>query len=131
MQRQRRRFQFGLRKLLLWTVALSVYLGILRMLQCHPVLVVVLTCWVGAVAVVRVAIGWKWAAVVSAVGGAILLGIPAYQARGDDSDLVGNLLLAAIVGGLAVLAVVHVIACTIDWADNLMRANKHEAGRRG
>ena len=64
---ERRRFQFGLRKLLLWTGVVAVWFGVLTTLPLGLPLSTVLTLWVVVVGVVRVAIRPLAAALTSAV----------------------------------------------------------------
>ena len=69
---ERRRFQFGLRKLLLWMVVVALLLGILKTLGLTTAGLVIAAFWVAITAVVRATLGSVWAHVISAVGGSVL-----------------------------------------------------------
>jgi hypothetical protein len=64
---ERHRFHFSIRKLMLWTVVLAMWFGVLATLPLGPPLSMILTFWVVVVAVVRVAIRPLAAALTSAV----------------------------------------------------------------
>jgi hypothetical protein len=63
---KRRRFQFGLRKLLLWTAVVALYLGILSLVNFNACLSVSLTCYLILVGTLRVTFG-RWGACVGSV----------------------------------------------------------------
>jgi hypothetical protein len=75
---KRRRFQFGVRRLLLWTVVIAVYLSVVKWLRMDLMLFAVLTAWLGIVAGVKARFGSMAAFVVSILAGAVVGGWEAY-----------------------------------------------------
>jgi hypothetical protein len=114
---ERRRFQFGLRKLLLWTVVVAVLLGSLRALGLDTVGLVIAACWVAITAAIRGAFGSTWAHVVSSAGGsALALGLLFTGVIGATSIVLFIILAAGISFGFVELAWFGV-----DWFDELLR----------
>ncbi|MBC8871254.1 MAG: hypothetical protein H8E44_17650 [Planctomycetes bacterium] len=102
---ERRRFQFGLRKLLLWMAVVAVLLGILKMLELSTAGLILAASWVAITAIVRGAFGSTWAHIVSAVGG---------------SALALGLLFAGAFGGI-------ILACSSLYADETEIIQQAEA----
>ena len=69
---KRPRYQFGLRKLLLWMFVVAVLLGTLKALGLESVWLAIGAFWVVITAAVRAAWGSTWAHVISAGGGGVL-----------------------------------------------------------
>lgn len=72
---ERRRLQFGLRKLLLWTTVVAVFLGIFKMLGIPRGVTAAMTCWFGILIVLREVASRKavlWLSVSVAVVGYVL-----------------------------------------------------------
>ena len=114
---KRRRFQFGLRKLLLWMAVVAVLLGVLKMLELSTAGLILAASWVAITAIVRGAFGSTWAHIVSAVGG---------------GALAFGLLFAGAIGGISVVVLIIVGAgmpfvfvelawLGVDWLDKLLR----------
>jgi hypothetical protein len=74
MSARRRRFQFGLRRLLLWTVAAVPYLAVVRLERWNVASFAAVTAWLLAVGAARAAFGPKAAGALSALAGAIVGG---------------------------------------------------------
>ena len=72
MNEPRRRFQFGLRRMLLCTAAVAVWLGILKMFGAGPVSFIALTCSAVIVGIVRTVVRRIAVFALSAVTGGIL-----------------------------------------------------------
>ena len=133
----RRGFQFGLRKLLLWTAAVALYLGILSLIGFEPCLSVSATCYVIPVGIVRAKYGPEVACLCS-IG---VLSIPAilmavyvlwcgFRAVLDGLcgplEAVGALLpllffwAACCLLGYVVFLFVHAVYSAVEWTDNLL-----------
>jgi hypothetical protein len=112
---QPRRFQFSLRKLLLWTAVVAVLLGTLKTLGLETVGLVIAAAWVAITAGVRGVFGSLWSHVVSVVGGAIL-GISLLF-----TGLIGatSIVLFIILGGGVSFAFVELAWRGVDWLDGL------------
>jgi hypothetical protein len=54
---KRHRFQLSIRKLMLWTVVVAIYLGILAMLKVPPINLAFFTLWLAVVGFLRTAFG--------------------------------------------------------------------------
>ena len=124
MAETRRRFQFGLRKLLLWTVVLALYLGVARMLGMPPIALAVLTLWIAVVAGLRAAFGPVVAAIVSPAIGAVLGGWFEYTGPALDPPGPSPLGPGIALGGLfgcVLFAAVELSCRAVNWADNVMR----------
>ena len=138
-ERRSRGFQFGLRKLLLWTAVAAVYLGALRLVRFEPFLSVFLTSYLVLVGLVRARWGPRVGCGCSlavplvpllCLAGFGLLGI-IVEISADNmrpSDAVTwclTVLVWSMVGcllGLVVFGCVEVTFRAVDWADNLMEA---------
>ena len=70
--RPKRRFQFGLRKLLLWTAVVALYFATVRWVAMDVRGFTVVTCWVGIVAILRAVAGRIMAGLLSVAGGLFL-----------------------------------------------------------
>ena len=69
---EKRRFQFGLRKSLIWTAVVALYLGFVTSLGIPPVAIGFITSWAVVVGILRQAIGPMVAASLSVIGGGIV-----------------------------------------------------------
>jgi len=72
MGETRPRFQFGLRKLLLWTAVVALFLGILKMLGLGPILCIAVLCWAMFVRGLRLVFGFTQVAFASVLSASIL-----------------------------------------------------------
>lgn len=70
---KRRRFQFRLKRLMLWTTVVALGLGVLSPLELDPIGWIFLSGWFVAISIVRWAFGSRWAASV-----AVVMGVCAY-----------------------------------------------------
>jgi hypothetical protein len=118
----RRRFQFSLRKLLLWMIVVALYLGIFRKLaQLDRAAFAIFTVWSVVVVILRTAFGQRAACLFSILAGPSFFYLSWWK-YGDVTELV--------LGGIGYACVFFVIAeCgfrVVDWADNLMGAKKDE-----
>ena len=125
---KRPRFQFSLRKALLWTALVALGLGALTILTSDVATRMVLSAWLATVLILRWAFGRKVAAWVSAVAGALFFGWScsvAYSAHIRRFDL-GEMVWTAVVGGFLggvigfLLFVPADAACRIaSWFDRI------------
>jgi hypothetical protein len=124
----RRRFQFGLRKLMLWTVVVAVFLGIFEMFGFGWIGCVLAACWLAVVGLLRGTAGGRAACLVSIVIGTVLIGWCSYlvyvtaSPRPPFNPVI--VLFAAIWGsayGLFVFVLTTAVCSAVNWADNLMR----------
>ena len=138
-ERRTRRFQFGLRKLLLWTGVVALLLGILKVLNLPILVCVLVDCWVIVVAVVRATSGATAAAVLSVAFGvvavvAVLFIVPSELGiTPDGTELVlaaPELLLNGVGLGLYVLALVELAFRGVNWTDKMLEANSDGETRR-
>jgi len=116
-QPERRRFQFGLRKLLLWTAAVALLLGVGRSVGlAQDVWLLVWVGWILAVGIIRSATNPLVAGIVAlAIGGTITCVAPE-PLLGPEVEI-----LLACVFALIVLALAELIHHAVDWLDNLMQ----------
>jgi len=134
MSERERSFQFGLRKLLLWTAVVAIWLGVLTMLPLGPPLSTLLTLWVVVVGVVRVAIrplAAAFTSVVMAFGVALIhdySGLLYY----DDLHPPYMFVFPPAFGLYAVVifAFVELALRAVNWVDNLMRTKSDGETRR-
>ena len=137
------RLQFGLRKLLLWTAVVALYLGIPSMLgvdlqeRRNLMSFVSLGLWAIVVGLVRTVFNDRAAAAFSAVMGVILCAVALYLtarwSRVNPFDFPGHVIWGLVWGGLIglnVFAFVELAFRGVDWVDNRMRTKPDgEAGR--
>jgi hypothetical protein len=138
---ERRRFQFGLRKLLLSrAVVVAVFvgvptmvsLGILAMLEIDltgfAIWTSCLVCfWLGVVAILQNLLGPKVAGVLSAGTGAILGGLFEYSLSGGRFGLG---MVFGLVFGCIAFVILQGMLCAANWADNLMETKSDGGTRR-
>jgi hypothetical protein len=123
------RFQFGLRKLLLWTAVVALLLGLAKMSGIREGWIA-FPCWIVMVAVIRVVASPIATAIVSAASGMVLLAWVRVAARVDlgppASEIMtalhksGSLLVAGCLLGLTLFAVAELLRRAVDWADNVL-----------
>jgi hypothetical protein len=70
----RQQFQFSLRQLMLWTMVVALYLGVIVFFQVDLILVAVLTVWLVVVGTLRIAFDRRIGCLVSVMVGVLLLG---------------------------------------------------------
>ena len=78
MTAEPRRFQFGLKKLFLWTAVISLYLGFLSMVELGPIIAAQLTAFVVVIVILRSTVGWQFTVIASLAGcsmGPVLFGV--------------------------------------------------------
>jgi len=126
----RQRFQFGLRKLLLWTVAVALGCGLLSSLQLDAIDWLLLLAWFFVVLAVRWASGHGWAATASVVLGMLLLLVRVLLYYGwalsrtrpsgltEHIDVVTVLLVGALMGFVAFL-LTEATYRTLNWVDRI------------
>jgi hypothetical protein len=120
MSETRPRFQFGLRKLLLWTAVLALLLGVAQMLG---ELGAFLACGIIIVFVIRTTAG-SIVALAFAEG----LGIGAMIGHSfpiTPIQMIIGCVLGSVVG-LIVFCIAEVSCRAVDWADNLMASKTDE-----
>jgi len=131
---RRRRRQFSLGKLLLWTAVAALLLGALRMLGAGPVVLACIAGWVVVNAGVRLAFGSVVAFVFSTVAGGIAgasLVLAVILTGGPISGAYGipGLLFAGVVGaslGYASYATLEVVFCVVGLPDGLLRSDRYD-----
>jgi hypothetical protein len=117
-ERERPRFQFSLRKLLLWVAIEAVLLGTLKMLGLNAVGLTVATLWVAVVALARVACGGTPAVILSQLGG-IALAICLWRVLPIDDPTVTLLVVLGGGAGLIPIVFVEIAQRGVDWVDGL------------
>jgi hypothetical protein len=136
---ERRRFQFGLRKLLLWTGVVAVLLG-LATTTFTTAEAVVLLGWMILVAAVRWAFGPKAAGALS-VAAALILHVSfswlVYMAARPFPDPVeagvGALIVGGTVGGLfglVMFGIAEGAVRAVNWADKVLETKSDGEPRR-
>jgi len=118
---RRRRFQFRLRRLLLWTAVVALGCGILSSLEPDALDWVVLPAWFVTVFIVRWGFGGKWAATISIVLGMLLcLGWSIYGSI--PTSTVGLAIGCGFVGGsigLVPFLLVEATCRIVNWIDKI------------
>jgi hypothetical protein len=120
---QSRRFQFSLRKLMLWVVVEAILLGALRMLGLDAIGLAIAAAWVAVTAALRVALDPRWACHVSGFGGIALAVGLWFVLPMNDADIVLLIILGGG-AGLVPFVFVEVAARVVDWVDSLIRQRK-------
>lgn len=122
---RRRRRQFSLRELLLWTTLAAICLGILQWLIADREFTVSLSCWIAVVVIVRMVLGPKAAGMLFVAAGMVLHAIVGYRVlsshrpvpvAGVFAGVLVCLLVGSIVGGILWL-LVETAARAVRWAD--------------
>jgi hypothetical protein len=126
---ERRRLQFGLRKLLLWTAVAALVLGWATTFRQEEAWVI--ACWILTFGVVRVAFGFWVAGILSIGAGAIFGGWLGYIAATRFNpniglDLFKHYVVVGCVSGFILFGVVELIVRVVEWADNLMRTKSDD-----
>ncbi len=133
-QRQRR-FQFSLRKLLLWMAVLAVYLGVLRLITANVSVVLISICWLTVIVAVRMKWGARRACFVAITGTGFCLSVasaatfwiavgPFGHGARFGRRMTGYMPLMFLVGafiGLYVFLVVELSIGFVDFLDRLMQ----------
>ena len=128
-KRPSRRFQFTLRKMLLWTAMMALWFGLLSSLGILPgviLIATILTSWVVVVAIVRVAFGENSAALVALLPAACIPIIECW----DPSIPVSFVLLHVVVLGVmgsVIFVLVKVAFRVVSVLDHLMESKKRES----
>ena len=131
---RRKRRQFSLRKLLLWTGVAALMLGLLRMLGAGPTMLACIAGWVVVNAGVRLAFGSIAAFVFSIVAGGIAAGslvLVGVLWGGSFISPLGilSLLLVAVCGGFlgyVSYVVLEVASCIVGLPDGLLRSDRYD-----
>ncbi len=131
---RRKRRQFSLGKLLLWTAVAALLLGLLRMLGLGPIVLACIAAWVMINAGVRLAFASVVAFVFSIGAGGITASSLTFvgMARGGspfDAYGIPVLLLVAVGGGLlgyVSYVVLEVAFCVVGLPDGLLRSDRYD-----
>jgi hypothetical protein len=123
----KRRVQFGLRKLLLWTAVVSLYCGLCKTAKMSLTEFIYLTAMVAAAGVLRAVTGIKLGCCLSMVCG--VLWVEVWDSLIVPSSLrspgFSVLDAAVVVLGLLSGGVIFILVCSasvvVNWADSLMR----------
>ena len=134
-ERRTRRFQFGLRRLLLWTAVVAVLLGVAASLGDGAWL---LACCVLVVCVLRVAFGSKVAGILSVAAALILyvsFSLLAYMATSNPNPVLAGVvvIMRGAIGGLVGLAMFGIAEGAVrgvNWADKLLETTSDGETRR-
>jgi hypothetical protein len=122
----KRRLQFSLRRLMLWTAIIALYLGIVGAIQVGPLVSTVLVVYVVFVVVIRMAFGQKLACVSSVViaGLLFLLFFVASFGRFAAWPLSCVALCVSACGavyGFLLFAMVELTFRFVEWADKSLQ----------
>jgi hypothetical protein len=117
---QTRRFQFSLRKLMLWVVVEAVLLGTLSMLGLDAIGLAIAAAWVAVTAVLRVALSPRWACHISGLGG-IALAVGLWFVLPMNDAAIVLLIILGGGAGLVPFVFVEVAARVVDGLDSLMQ----------
>ena len=131
---RRKRRQFSLGKLLLWTAVAALLLGLLRMLGLGPIVLACIAAWVMINAGVRLAFGSVVAFVFSIVaggiaGGGLVLADVLRGGRFSGAHGIPGLLAVAAMGasvGYASYVVLEVTFCVVGLPDGLLRSDRYD-----
>ena len=131
---RRKRRQFSLRKLLLWTGVAALMLGLLRMLGLGPIVLACIAAWVMVIVGVRLAFGLVVALVFSIAAGSLAGGglVLADILRGgsfSDAHGIPGLLMVPVWGaslGYVSYVVLEVTCCIIGLPDGLLRSDRYD-----
>jgi hypothetical protein len=119
---KRPRFQFGLRKLLLWTAVVATLLGVATTLGIE--VSSVFLSWIILVWAIRRGFGAKVAAVLSVAAwaalGLVLSSVHVHPGPGPGMLAVEGAMIGGFVG-LAMFGIAEGLVRAVNWADNLMR----------
>ena len=113
------RFQFSIRKLLLWTVVVALYLGLCKWVEMDLQLFLLLTSWLVVVTIARLI--WNVRAAVIATVALMSIAVTVVNFHG-----IGFLALLLLLHPLAVVfvvinvAIVEVAVFLVNWADDFM-----------
>ena len=126
----RRRFQFSLRKLLLWTTVVALYLGSMKTLEFNSGLVAFITFWVAVVGGVRWSLGVKAAAIASFVIGTLLgldfsLAAPALGGAPPSFFALLTISIGWVFGGF-ILGLVELTMRAVNWADKIIEGKEFD-----
>ena len=122
MSKEPSSFQFGLRKLLLWTVVVALYCGLVVAVESENLEWLVLSCWPALILGLRFAFGPWVACHVSAIGAGGVLALrvffPALPASAFE---VQHAFIQGCGIGYVVWIVVELVCLLVNRADNLLR----------
>lgn len=122
---QRRRFQFSLRKMFLWTLVLALYLAVIKCscptMKAHAVFGVALTVlWIGGVGLLRALVSPGVAALSSVAAGPLVVGYLGYlvvpTSSGKPAVMVAAILLGLEMGGL-MFVITDILVCVVNLVD--------------
>ena len=135
---RRKRRQFSLRKLLLWTAAAALLLGLLRVLGLGPIALACIALWIVIVVGLRLAAGspvaWGFSVVTGVIAGAVfaLAGLDIMSgALNKGSAFVGSGLIAVIGGylGLWTYPLLELLFRGLGLPDGLLRSKTYDRQR--
>jgi len=121
---ERRRFQFGLRKLLLWTAVVALLLGVAATFGEEAW---ISAGWIIVVGIVRVAFGPKVGGVLSVAAGMILVAafLCLVFVASEPGPRIGEAVAVGVIFGglfgLAMFSITEYLYLAVNWADNLMQ----------
>ena len=129
MNEPRRRFQFSLRRMLLWTAVVAVCCNILKILNLELGVWFLLIVWMIVVGVLLVIGCPKWAACWS-----IIIGIPTgwfTVLHFPRSELSLPLIIGSLIGvlfGVGIFVIVRFVLLAVNWADNFIdeKTTRHD-----
>jgi hypothetical protein len=116
-----RRLQFTLRKMLLWTAVVALWLGLVASLEVSTTHALVLSAWAAFVGIARFESGPRLAVFMSLVAA---LWVLVFYYFSFDDILSSMIVLVAI--GLLVFAFVEVSFRLVNWSDHRMETKKDE-----
>lgn len=118
-----RRFQFSLRKLLLWMAVVALCLGISSACGQNPILWLLLTCWCAAIGGLRWNFGRIPAACASIIGAGILMSVVyAVTETLLPIDYAGATFAGLVIGmpiGIVLFAMLELVSLLVNWLDRV------------
>jgi len=114
--KRERRFQFSLRKMLLWTAVVAIGFALISDMGADPLGHIIFGSWAVVVGVIRIGIGHRWSASMSFV---IALCVSFAYCRIDDAPLTHFLLTFPVMAAVAfgVFMFVETAYQAVDWLD--------------
>jgi hypothetical protein len=132
----KRRFQFSLRRLMLWMVVLGAYLGLMRLVELSSHTTFILTIWLAGLFAIRIKWGYGRGFPIALLGTMVLYypsALLLVEPVGHRVELweVGSSLVGGLLFGFCGFLVASWTLNVLNWTDDLMRTRTTEDDIRG